>query len=58
MAGPIISGGKPRLEALFFIALVSLFGVLLSPELTSMVLRKLPWLAPLFDWLNHALNSK
>jgi hypothetical protein len=58
MAGPIISGGKPRTEALFVVALVSLLLVLMSPQLTSMVVRALPRLAPLFGWLHHALDSK
>jgi hypothetical protein len=58
MAGPIISGGSPRMEALFVIALISLLLVVMSPELASMVLRRLPWFAPLFGWIQHALNSK
>lgn len=58
MAGPIISGGNPRLEALFVIALISLLFVLMSPELTSMVVGKLPWLVPVFNWLHRVLDSK
>jgi hypothetical protein len=53
MAGPIMSGGKPRLEVLLFVVLVALLLVLMSPRFTSMIVRKLPWIAPLF----HTLKS-
>jgi hypothetical protein len=51
MAAPLISGAKPRLEALFVVAIISLIFVLMSPQLTSTVLEKLPWLTPTFGWL-------
>lgn len=58
MAGPIISGGKPLTEALFVVVLVSLLVMLMSPQLTSIVVGKLPLLAPMIGWLHHALNPK
>ncbi len=43
MAGPIIFGGKPEAsKALLFVALVALLLVLMSPRVTSMIVRKLP----------------
>ena len=57
MPGPIISGGNPKLEALLFIALFCVFAVLISPELTSMVLNRMPWLAPVLHWLHHVLDA-
>lgn len=56
MGGPIISGGKPWQEALFLVAFVSLLFVPMSPELTSMLLRHVPWLAPVLDWLHRVLD--
>lgn len=57
IAGPIISGGNPRLEALLAIALLVLLALVMIPEFGSMVLEKLPWLAPLFHWSLHILDS-
>jgi hypothetical protein len=56
MAGPIISGGSPWLEALFLVALVSLLFVMMSPQLTSMIVANVPWLAPVLDWLHRVLD--
>jgi len=56
MGGPIISGGKPRLEALFLVALVTLLCVLMSPQLTAMILGYVPQLAPVLDWLHRVLD--
>ena len=56
--GPIIStGGKPWLEALLVVAIIALVCVMMSPGLTVMTLRKMPWLAPVFHLLKHLLNS-
>lgn len=57
MAGPIISGGNPRLEALLFFALLVAIVVIGMPEFSSIVLHKLPWLAPLFNWLRPILEG-
>ena len=54
--GPIISGGNPKIEAFCIIVLVSLFFVLISPEITSMVLNQVPWLAHVLDWLHRVLD--
>jgi len=58
MAGPIISGGSPRLEAFLGMALVVLIVVIMTPEFSSLVLERLPWLAPLFHWLDQILEPK
>jgi hypothetical protein len=56
MGGPIISGGKPWLEALFFLTMISLFCVLMSPELASMITGHIPRLTPVLEWLHRVLD--
>jgi len=57
MAGPIISGGNPRIEAFLGIALLVLLVVIATPELTVAVLDRLPWLPPVFHWLHHFIHA-
>jgi hypothetical protein len=55
--GPFVSGGRPLFEALVFVLAVALLGVLIVPQLSSLVVSKFPWLAPIFDWLRHMLGE-
>ncbi len=57
MAGPIISGGSPKLEAFFFMLMVVILMVIIVPELTSLVVSKLPWAAPILYWLREAMEK-
>jgi hypothetical protein len=55
--GPIIStGDKPWLEALFVVALIALLCVTGSPELSSMILQRMPWLGGFFHGLQYLLK--
>ncbi len=56
--GPIVSGGRPFLEALVFVLGVALLGISMVPELSSMVVSKFPWLAPILDWLRQMLDRR
>lgn len=53
MAGPILAGEHPRMQAFLIVVLVALGCILLSPDLTAMVVGKLPWLAPVLGWLHQ-----
>lgn len=57
---PIISGSKSWteswMEGLFAVAIIFVFFVLMSPDLTSIVLRQMPWLAPVIHLLHRILD--
>lgn len=48
MAGPIIAGKHPRLQALFAVAVVFFFFILLAPEV---FLHKIRWLGWIVNWV-------
>jgi hypothetical protein len=56
MAGPIIAGDHPFMDGLSILVLIILGCVLMSPELSAMVVGKVPWLAPVFGWLHQHLD--
>ena len=56
MAGPIIAGEHPLMDALLILVLIALACVLMSQQLTAMVVEKIPWLAPVFGWLHQILD--
>ena len=56
MAGPIIYGGKPRLEALYLIGLVFFGCMFMTPETTRIFLQKFGWLGWLINWGRHLLG--
>lgn len=47
MAGPIVSGGSPILEGLFFVAMIVFFGLLMAAP---------QYLGPLAPWASHLLS--
>jgi hypothetical protein len=58
MGGPIISGGNPRIEAFVFLLMVVLGMVIMVPELTALVVSKIPWAAPFLYWLRDAMDKR
>jgi hypothetical protein len=58
MAGPIISGGNPRIEAFVCLLLIVLAMVIMVPELTSLVVSKVPWIAPFLYWLRDMMDKR
>ncbi len=59
MPGPILStGGNTWLQGIFVVALIALFCVLMSPQLTSMIVSHAPWLAPVLGALHHVLDKR
>lgn len=53
MAGPIVSVGKPWLEALFLIGLVFLGCMLMTPETANILLHKISWFGSVISWVRH-----
>lgn len=57
VAGPIIAGEHPRMEAFLMVAMIVLLLVFTDPILGARVLDKLPWLTPVFNWIHQHQNS-
>lgn len=53
MAGPIIAGDHPVLQALLVLVLVFFAGLFISPEATHIFLQKFVWLGWVINWGRH-----
>ena len=58
MPGPIMSAGNIWLEGASLVVLIALLCVLMSPELTAMIVDRVPWLAHVFGWLHQVLDRR
>ena len=55
MAGPIIAGEHPRLQAIFIIILIALGCILLAPEV---FMTRFEWLRALVNWGRHIIGLR
>jgi hypothetical protein len=56
MAGPIVAGEKPWLQAVLTVVGVLLFCMFMTPDTTRILLHKLPWVGWLINWGRHLLG--
>lgn len=56
MAGLIIAGEKPWLQALLIVVVVFLLCMFMTPETTRIFLQRFPWLGWVINWGRHLLG--
>lgn len=55
MAGPVIAGKHPRLQALFAVVCVCICFVFLAPEV---FLHRIGWLGWIVNWVRHLFGLR
>jgi len=55
MAGPIIAGAHPRLQAVFTILVIAFFCFLLAHDI---FLTRFGWLKAIVNWANHVSGAR